>query len=125
MVKLMAFVLALCASVSLAAQTKTSNQAASSDQQSKKHKDEVTLTGCISKQNGDYILMQPDPGNSYQLERSRKMHLAPYLGKQVEVTGREYPSMATSSDYLARSGVASPVTVRIHTIKTVADRCAN
>jgi hypothetical protein len=122
MVKLTAFGLALCASLSLAAQT---NQAANSDQsQSKKHKDEVTVKGCISKQNSDYILMQTDPGNSYQLEKSRKLHLASYLGKEVEVTGREYPSMATSSDYLARTGVASPVTLRIYTIKTIAPRCA-
>jgi hypothetical protein len=121
MVKLMTFILAFCASISLAAQTST-NQAANPDQ-TKKPKDQVTVTGCVSKQNSDYILMQADPGNSYQLERSRKLRLAPYLGQEVEITGTEYPSMATSSDYLARTGVASPVTIRIHTIKTVAKRC--
>lgn len=123
MLKSMMFMLVLCASVCLAAQT-NANQAANSDQaKSQKHKDEITVRGCISKQNGDYILMQADPGNTYQLERSRKMRLAPYLGREVEITGTEYPSMATSSDYLARSGVASPVTLRIHTIKTLANRC--
>lgn len=123
MVKFMAFMLAICASISLAAQTNP-NQPANSDQhQPKKHKDEVTVTGCVSKQNTDYILMQTDPGNSYQLEKSRKLHLARYLGQQVEVTGAEYPTMATSSDYLARSGVASPVTIRVRIIKTVAPRC--
>ncbi|HTZ97768.1 MAG TPA: hypothetical protein VMB18_15305 [Terriglobales bacterium] len=123
MFKFMTFMLALCASISLAAQT-GANQPANSDQgQSKKHKDEVTVRGCVSKQNSDYILMQTDPGNAYQLEKSRNLHLAHYLGKEVEVTGRESPSMATSSDYLARSGVASPVTIRIRTIKTIAERC--
>lgn len=81
------------------------------------------MEGCVGKQNSDYILMQTDPGNSYQLEKSRKMHLSQYLGKQVEVTGREFPSMATSSDSLTRSGVASPVTIGIRTIKTIGDRC--
>jgi hypothetical protein len=124
MLKQLTFMLALCASISLAAQT-GANQAANSDQKSKKHKDEITVQGCVSKQNSDYILMQPDPGNTYQLEKSHKMRLAKYLGRQVEIVGTEYPTMATSSDYLARSGVASPVTLRIRTIKTVADRCSN
>lgn len=122
MVKLMAFALALCASISLAAQTTSPNPAAGPDQKSKKRKDEATVTG-ISKQNSDYILMQPDPGNTYQLEKSRKMHLATYVGREVEITGSEYPSMATSSDYLARSGVASPVTIRVRLIKTISKRC--
>ena len=122
MVRLMTLVLALCASISLAAQT-TNPQAAGPDQKSNKHKDEVMVRGCIGKQNGDYTLMQADPGNTYQLEKSRKMHLAAYLGQEVEITGREYPSMATSSDYLARSGVASPVTIRIRLIKTISKRC--
>lgn len=124
MLKFMTFMLALSASLSLVAQT-GANQAANPDQdQSKKHKDDVTVRGCVSKQNSDYILMQADPGNAYQLEKSRKLHLAHYLGKEVEVTGSESPSMATSSDYLARSGVASPVTIRIRTIKTIAERCS-
>jgi len=124
MVKQMIFLLALGASLSLA-QTTNTNQSSNPDQDhSKKHKGEVTVTGCIGKQNSDYVLIQTDPGNTYQLERSRKLRLAPYLGQEVEVSGTEYPSMATSSDYLARSGVASPVTIRIRTIKTIAKRCA-
>lgn len=81
------------------------------------------MTGCVAKQSGDYVLIQADQGNTYQLEKSRKLHLAQYLGQQVEVTGTEYPSMATGSDYLARTGVASPVTIRVRTIKTLAKRC--
>ena len=120
MVKTMIFLLALSASVAATAQTSTANP---DQQQSKKHKDDVTVSGCIAKQNSDYVLIQSDPGNTYQLEKSRKLHLAAYLGQQVEVIGSEYPSMATSSDYLTRSGVASPVTIRIRTIKTLAKRC--
>lgn len=120
MVKTMIFLLALSASIAATAQTSTANP---EQQQSKKHKGDVTVSGCVGKQNGDYVLTQFDPGNTYQLEKSRKLHLAAYLGQQVEITGAEYPSMATSSDYLARSGVASPVTIRIRTIKTLAKRC--
>jgi len=124
MVKTMIFLLALSASLAAIAQTSTASQSANPDQQqSKKHKDDVTVSGCVAKQNGDYVLIQSDPGNTYQLEKSRKLHLAAYLGQQVEITGAEYPSMATSSDYLARSGVASPVTIRVRTIKTLAKRC--
>ena len=123
MLKKMMLLLALCASISLAAQTTNANQAASTDQSSKKHKGDVTVVGCIAKQTGDYVLIQSDPGNTYQLEKSRKLHLAAYLGHQVEVTGAEFPSMSSSSDYLARSGVASPVTIRVHQIKSLASRC--
>jgi len=90
----------------------------------KKAKDEVTVRGCLGRANTDYILTQPNRGNSYQLERSRKLKLGPYLGQEVEVTGSEYPSMSTSSDFLARSGSASPVTIRVTTIKTIQSRCS-
>ncbi|SRR5579872_7535134 len=89
-----------------------------------KTKNEITVTGCLAKQSTDYILMQTDPGNTYELERPRKLSLKQYLGQQVEITGTKFPSMATSSDYLARSGAASPVTIRIHTIKSISKRCS-
>lgn len=108
MVKLMAFALALCASISLAAQTTSPNPAAGPDQKSKKRKDEVTVTGCISKQNSNYILMQPDPGNTYQLEKSRKMHLATYLGREVEITGSEYPFHGHKFRLLSQIGRSKP-----------------
>jgi Flp pilus assembly protein TadG len=117
MFKTLVISIAFCAPLALAAQT------TSKPSSSKKSKDQVTVTGCVSRQNTDYILMQPDQGNTYELERSSKQRLAPYLGQEVEVMGTEYPSMATSSDYLARSGVASPVTIRIASIKTIAKRC--
>jgi len=124
MVKTLLFLLVLSACIPVVAQTTNSSQAASPDQQhSKKSKDQITVRGCVGRQSTDYILTQADQGNSYELERSRKLRLAPYLGQEVEVTGTEYPSMSTSSDYLTRSGSASPVTIRVTAIKTIAKRC--
>ena len=80
--------------------------------------------GCLGRSNTDYILTQPEQGNSYELERPHKLRLAPYLGQEIEVTGSQSPSMSTSSDFLARAGSASPVTIRIKTIKTIAKRCS-
>jgi hypothetical protein len=115
-------VLLACLSVPLIAQT---DQSASADQHpSKKSKDEITVSGCVSKSNTDYILMQTDPGNSYELQGSHKLRFRQYLGQKVEVTGVEAPSMSTSSDYLARSGAASPVTITVRSIKTISKRCS-
>ena len=102
--------------ISAAAQTGNANP--------KKPKDQITVRGCVSKLNTDYILTQPDQGNSYELQGSRKLRLGPYLGQQVEVTGIESPSMSTSSDFLARTGSASPVTITVTSIKTIAKRCS-
>jgi hypothetical protein len=119
--KLLLLVLMVFAGVALGAQT--ANESANSDQQSKNAQGDVSVTGCVAKQNGDYILVQADQGNSYELERSGKLRLGHYLGQEVEVTGTKHPSLATSSDFLARTGPASPVTIRVKTIKTLADRC--
>ena len=108
--------------VCAAAQANTSG---TSQGHPKKAKDQITVRGCMSKLNTDYILTQAEQGNSYQLQGSRKLRLGPYLGQQVEVTGTESPSMSTSSDYLARSGSASPVTITVTYIKTIAKRCSN
>ena len=108
--------------VSAAAQA---NASGTSQDHPKKAKDQITVRGCVSKLNTDYILTQAEQGNSYQLQGSRKLRLGPYLGQQVEVTGTESPSMSTSSDYLARSGSASPVTITVTSIKTIAKRCSD
>jgi|SRR5580698_4495751 len=92
--------------------------------QPSKTKDAVTVRGCLGRSNTDYILTQADKGNSYELTRSRRLKLGPYLGQEVEVTGTEYPSLSTSSDYLARSGSASPVTIRVTAIKTIEKSCS-
>jgi hypothetical protein len=125
MAKTTIVLLLVCFSISLMAQTSGQNQAAANQHKSKNTKDEITVRGCVSKLSTDYILTQPDQGNSYELQGSKRMRFGPYLGQQVEVTGVEAPTMSTSSDYLARSGSASPVTITVHSIKTVAKRCSS
>ncbi len=84
---------------------------------------EVTEQGCLDSQKGDYVLMQTDPGNTYELEASRKIKLGPHLGEQVEVTGWERPSLLTSSDiFLPYRGV-SAVTIVVDSIRTIAREC--
>jgi hypothetical protein len=125
MAKRTVFVAVMCLAIAAAAQTTNQSQSSGGDQpHSKKSKDEITVRGCLGKSSTDYILSQPDQGNSYELERGRKIRLGPYLGQEVEVTGTESPSMSTSSDYLARSGSASPVTIRVTSIKMIAKRCS-
>ncbi len=111
-------------SISAAAQATDANPTNANQGRSKKAKDEVTVRGCLGRSNTDYILTQPEQGNSYELERSRKLRLGPYLGQEIEVTGVESPSMSTSSDFLARSGSASPVTIRVTAIKTIQKKCS-
>jgi len=85
---------------------------------------EVTVQGCLSIVNGDYSLMQTDPGNTYELEVSHKIKLGPHLGEQVEVTGWERPSLATSSDsFFARRGIGNSVTIMVESIRMIAKRC--
>jgi hypothetical protein len=113
----------LCAAVSLGQTTDTSQS--STTKQPKKSNDEVTVRGCLSKLSSDYVLNQPDEGNSYELQGSRKMRLGPYLGQEVEVTGVQQPSMMTSADYLTKTGAATSVTIVVHSIKSIAKRCSN
>ena len=80
------------------------------------------MQGCLSTASGDYILMQTDPGNSYEPE-SRKIKLDSHLGEQVEVTGWESPSLSTSSDIVNRQGSPSSVTIMVTSIGTIAKRC--
>ncbi|HXZ42468.1 MAG TPA: hypothetical protein VEG68_17135 [Terriglobales bacterium] len=120
MTKTTIFLMVLCAALSVTAQT---NQSSTANQQSsKKAKDEVTVRGCLGKLSTDYILTQPDQGNSYELQG---MRFARYLGQEVEVSGVQSPSLSTSSDFLARSGSASPVTITVKSIKTIAKRCSD
>lgn len=84
-------------------------------------KGQVTVQGCVSRSSGDYILMQQDPGVSYELQATGKTKLHKYMGQQVEVTGTESPSLSTSSDSARRT--AAPVTLTITSIRTVAKEC--
>jgi len=84
---------------------------------------QVTVQGCVSRSAGDYILMRLDPGMTYQLQATGKIKLSHYLGQQVEVTGKESPSLRTSSSSSTRTGAAS-VALTITSIKTIEKQCS-
>jgi hypothetical protein len=88
--------------------------------QPKEKKGQVTVQGCVSRSSGDYVLMQSDPGNSYVLHATNKIKLGPYLGRQVEVTGTESPTMSSSSDAGRR---VSSVTIMVDSINTISKEC--
>jgi hypothetical protein len=88
-----------------------------------KASNEVTMRGCVSRANGDYILMKQDPAVTYELQPTGKTKLHNYLGQRVEVTGTEGPSMSTSSDSMTKTGSAAPVTLTITSIKTIDKDC--
>jgi len=118
------FMLVLCFGLSVSAQTSSPNPGGTDQTHSKDAKGEITVRGCVAKSNTDYILTQADQGNSYQLQGTKKLRFGPYLGQQVEVTGVESPTLSTSSDYLARGGTATSVTIRVQSIKTIQKRCS-
>ncbi len=118
MKKLMIIALLFSASMALA-------QDSTSTKQAKKSKDEVTMQGCVSMSNGDYVLMKTDPGVSYELQATGKTHLRHYLGREVEVTAHEEPTLSLSSDALNKVGSAAPLTLTIISIKTIDPRCPN
>lgn len=95
-----------------------------SPETSKRTKGQVTVQGCVSRSNGDYILFQPDPGATYELQASGKIKLHSYLGQRVEITGQESPSLSTSSDVMTRTGSASPVTITVSAIRTIEKECS-
>ena len=94
-----------------------------SQQDSGSSNGEITVRGCVSKSAGDFILMKHDPGMSYQLHAPGKIHLSHYLGQQVEVIGKESPSLSTSSNPSGRVGSPS-VALTITSIKTIEKRCS-
>lgn len=86
---------------------------------------QVTVTGCVSLMNGDYVLMKENPADTFQLSTTNKIHMKDYLGKQVEVTGTKLSTVPTSEDATNRSGEASPVTIRVSQISIVDNECRN
>jgi hypothetical protein len=101
------------------------NSGNSQKHDSSARKDEVTVQGCVSRQNSDYILMKQDPGITYQLQSNGKLRLKKYLGQQVEITAQEVPTLSSSSDAMNKVGSASPVTLVILSIKTVNSSCSS
>ena len=101
-----------------------SNPGHPSQHRPKDSKDQVTVQGCVSRSNGDYILMKQNPAMTYELQATGKTRLRNYLGQSVEVTGTESPTLSSSSDSLNKIGSAAPVTITITSIKTIDKDCA-
>jgi hypothetical protein len=91
-----------------------------SDESSKKN-EEVTVSGCVSRLNSNFILEVSGKNYSYQLQATKEINLDQFLGKEVEVTGSETTPMSTSSP---RASMANPLALNVHSIKTVRDRCS-
>jgi hypothetical protein len=100
------------------------NSASPQTKKSKPSKDEVTVQGCVSRANGDYILMKQNPGMTYELQATGKTRLKDYLGQRVEVTGHESPTLSSSSDAMNKVGSAAPETLTIISITTIARNCS-
>jgi hypothetical protein len=90
---------------------------------SKHDKNWVTVRGCVSRANGDFVLIKQDPAITYELHRTGKIKLHDYLGQRVEVSGDTSPSLSTSSDSMARTGSPSPITISVSSIKTLDKEC--
>jgi hypothetical protein len=102
-----------------------SDRPAKSDQPSNNNDHgQVTVRGCVSMLNGDYVLTKQDPGNTYQLQKSDHIKLRSYLGQRVEITGTKSETIPTSEDAVnGRLGSASPVTITVKSIKTISKEC--
>jgi len=101
------------------------NSATPQAKKSKTSKHEITVEGCVSRQNGDYILMKQNPGTAYELQGTGKMRLKKYLGQRVEVTASESPTLSSSSDAMNKVGSAAPVTLTITSIKVIDQNCSS
>jgi hypothetical protein len=101
-----------------------SNAPSGPSQDNSKHaKGQITVQGCVGRSTGDYILTKQDPGMTYELQATGKTKLRHYLGQRVEVTGKESPSMSTSSDTSARMGSPASVTLTVTSIRTIDKEC--
>ncbi len=112
----------LLASASILSAQNTSAPKSASPDNSKSDNGQITVQGCVSRLNGDYTLVKPDPAMTYELHSTGKTKLGHYLGQQVEVTGKASPSLRTSSDSLEGRS-PSAVTLTVTSIKTLAKEC--
>ena len=93
-----------------------------SENNTKPATEQTVVTGCVSRLNGDFVLMRQDPAMTYELHSTGEIKLGHYLGRQVEVAGKQSPSLTTSSDSL-EGRAPSSVTLTISSIKTIAKEC--
>jgi hypothetical protein len=85
---------------------------------------EVTVRGCVTMLNGDYVLTKQDPANTYQLQKADHIKLRSYLGQRVEITGTKSETIPSSEDAInGRLGSASPVSITVKSIKTLSKEC--
>ena len=116
----------LLALSSLMAQSGPNQSSSANKPYSKNSAGDITVQGCLARATGNYVLMQTDSSHTYKLEEgNRKVKMGPHLGKQVEVTGWESPSLSTSSEYLNTAGAASSVTLMVTSIRTLATHCTH
>jgi hypothetical protein len=97
----------------------TTNQGAAKDA-----KGQVTMQGCVDRQRGDYVLVQQDPGATWELQGTGKIKISKYFGQRVEVTGTKLSSLETSSDAIVSGGSPSPVTIRVTSVKVLDKSCS-
>lgn len=84
---------------------------------------ELTVQGCLGSDKGDYVLMQTDPSNLYELVESHQVKLGAHFGEQVEITGREISTLSTSSDTFVSGQGVSSVTIVVESIRMLAKQC--
>jgi hypothetical protein len=84
--------------------------------------EQTVVAGCVSRLNGDFVLVEQDPAMTYELHATGKIKMGHYLGQQVEVAGKQSPSLTTSSDSL-EGRAPSSVTLTISSIRTIAREC--
>jgi len=99
------------------------NATANGQKESKESKDQITVQGCVGRSSGDYVLTKQNPAMTYELQAIGKTRLKHYLGQRVEVTGKESPTMSTSSDAMNKTGSAAPTTINITSIRTIDKEC--
>jgi hypothetical protein len=94
-----------------------------SQEKPKASKGEVIVQGCVGSSSGDYVLVKQDPAFTYVIQSTGKIKLGQYLGQYVEATGKEVPTLSSSSDVLTRSGSPSADTLFVTAIKTIRKQC--
>ena len=99
------------------------NATANGQKESKESKDQITVQGCVGRSSGDYVLTKQNPAMTYELQATGKTRLKHYLGQRVKVTGKESPTMGTSSDAMNKTGSAAPTTINITSIRTIDKEC--
>jgi hypothetical protein len=100
------------------------NVPATDQNKSKTAQGQVTVQGCVDRERGDYILVQQEPGMTWELQGTGKIKVSKYFGQRVQITGTKVTSLDTSSDAVAVGGSPSPVTIMVSSVKVLDKSCA-